>query len=128
MPGVESERSIPTCVGQPPEKTHRAATVRVYPHVCGAAGCPQAGVLPVTGLSPRVWGSPIELVYKQGRYGSIPTCVGQPCLAAILFSHWQVYPHVCGAAVCRLNQLVSAQGLSPRVWGSRLLLLLRLKR
>ena len=71
-------RSIPTCVGQPRICTHIAAHAWVYPHVCGAALCGLSLLEVLSGLSPRVWGSPT--VYPNTRLvrRSIPTCVGQP--------------------------------------------------
>ncbi len=50
--------SIPACAGEPFRKTFTASTISVYPRVCG--GTPQALKLhmPMSGLSPRVWGNP----------------------------------------------------------------------
>ena len=50
---------------------------------------------------------------------SIPTCVGQPAVAVAQQAQHKVYPHVCGAAACKAAIPLSADGLSPRVWGSQ---------
>ena len=57
------------------------------------------------------------LVRPRGR--SIPTCAGQPHSASSCARRRQVYPHVCGAATGKSMQECKAEGLSPRVRGSR---------
>ena len=88
--------------------------------MCGAASTYRLCNRLVSGLSPRVWGSPAGSVMSVVVIGSIPTCVGQPCRLALLATSQTVYPHVCGAAI-RIGLLFWVRrGLSPRVWGSRL--------
>ena len=72
-----------------------------------------------SGLSPRVRGSPPLSYRRQCRLRSIPTCAGQPPHSSPFSSVMPVYPHVCGAAeyVERIDMI--ANGLSPRVRGSR---------
>ena len=53
---------------------------------------------------------------------SIPTCVGQPITGTSSNLSYKVYPHVCGAATSVSKVAHSGMGLSPRVWGSRLVL------
>ena len=53
---------------------------------------------------------------------SIPTCVGQPQPSWRCASLASVYPHVCGAAAAVGTEVVYRYGLSPRVWGSLLIL------
>ena len=91
-------RSIPTCVGQPMTSATKWKMLSVYPHVCGAADVQGRARAFGSGLSPRVWGSPLLLVWNPSLRRSIPTCVGQPAAG---YAHWRqlkVYPHVCGAA------------------------------
>ena len=94
-------RSIPTCAGQPRWYGLMRSTGTVYPHVCGAAPCVPETLSTITGLSPRVRGSP-SLTANQGTVDrSIPTCAGQPSTSIDPASIWGVYPHVCGAAHSR---------------------------
>ena len=74
-----------------------------------------------TGLSPRVWGSRVVPFLNTACIRSIPTCVGQPVDAALPEGKTAVYPHVCGAAICCGCGNQSGLGLSPRVWGSPVL-------
>ena len=113
-------RSIPTCVGQPAHWIRRYLRPTVYPHVCGAAGTWLQTTPGRDGLSPRVWGSQRYALGQTMPEGSIPTCVGQPNLAAKEHEIRLVYPHVCGAARSFFFCEQWRWGLSPRVWGSRL--------
>ena len=111
-------RSIPTCVGQPCDQTETGHPLAVYPHVCGAAANCHCYEQVSKGLSPRVWGSQIRVLFFTQPLRSIPTCVGQPSARSKKSGKKTVYPHVCGAAcVSVISRLVSF-GLSPRVWGS----------
>ena len=94
----EGLRSIPTCVGQPFDKTICDITHRVYPHVCGAASGRWYCMEICRGLSPRVWGSLDDTLDGVEKEGSIPTCVGQPRTTCQDTHAIRVYPHVCGAA------------------------------
>ena len=87
--------------------------------MCGAAGDEAEELLSELGLSPRVWGSLDRVVFLPTSAGSIPTCVGQPFSYRPLNNHFEVYPHVCGAAVKAKNISTKIRGLSPRVWGSQ---------
>ena len=93
-----TQRSIPTCVGQPSCPRAKAHSSVVYPHVCGATPLPMDS----TGRSTR----------------SIPTCVGQPASLPSCFRLDTVYPHVCGATGCSRRRRPDEEGLSPRVWGN----------
>ena len=53
-------RSIPTCVGQPQAIADRVNRAGVYPHVCGATEYMPFQLAGIQGLSPRVWGNPID--------------------------------------------------------------------
>ena len=110
--------SIPTCVGQPVCVRHLICFSWVYPHVCGAAYVGICSRDKTEGLSPRVWGSHYLRHPPAALQGSIPTCVGQPCLATRSGNCRRVYPHVCGAAPDADEAGSNAEGLSPRVWGS----------
>ena len=111
-------RFIPTCVGQPVGATRRLDDFTVYPHVCGATYTGYAVQNDVPGLSPRVWGNPLDRVGETIRMRSIPTCVGQPLIMSSIKSVLTVYPHVCGATISVLTMIRDGNGLSPRVWGN----------
>ena len=115
---ADTQRSIPTCVGQPFGCQHHLYLLKVYPHVCGAAWSATLCLIHRRGLSPRVWGSQRLPHAAVGLFGSIPTCVGQPRWESPLPSQAEVYPHVCGAARCDRQRRRATRGLSPRVWGS----------
>ena len=72
----------------------------------------------IEGLSPRVWGSRMSSSGCFPTVRSIPTCVGQPVESSHMRVTWEVYPHVCGAAMRIHGLAVLVRGLSPRVWGS----------
>ena len=50
---------------------------------------------------------------------SIPACAGEPISFPLPHSLIGVYPRVCGGAIYSLKLIACAQGLSPRVRGSR---------
>ena len=110
--------SIPTCVGQPAGRRSTVPETAVYPHVCGAASDTASTHSSWTGLSPRVWGSPLPETAAWATTWSIPTCVGQPWRRALPVPTARVYPHVCGAAHKHAVESWATEGLSPRVWGS----------
>ena len=51
-------RSIPACAGEPPFRTYRPCSIRVYPRVCGGTMIAAAPASATSGLSPRVRGNP----------------------------------------------------------------------
>ena len=117
---LDTDRSIPTCVGQPPNSPLPNPRHMVYPHVCGATCLRSILDTVCVGLSPRVWGNQY-LTFREPRYTrSIPTCVGQPLRALSLSSLQEVYPHVCGATPVQGPAVFCPPGLSPRVWGNRM--------
>ena len=111
-------RSIPTCAGQPARDCFRLCRRTVYPHVCGAAIRTETHNICEAGLSPRVRGSHVGGMRVSAEDGSIPTCAGQPLVAAVIITQARVYPHVCGAAIDHTFYLYPFYGLSPRVRGS----------
>ena len=69
-------RSIPTCVGLTTHRPDRVEVPAVHPHVRGAHPVATSEPLPVTGPSPRAWGSPGARPGQAPARWSIPTCVG----------------------------------------------------
>ena len=118
-------RPIPTCVGQPRTDLHPSYIATAYPHVCGATLQIPATRAGMTGLSPRVWGNRLTFDDTKGIKGPIPTCVGQPADGLGYASRVEAYPHVCGATVTIAQMERVCGGLSPRVWGNQIVLVLR---
>ena len=110
--------SIPACAGEPITAATEAASVRVYPRVCGGTECPRATGRYARGLSPRVRGNP---GYGRGEAcgrGSIPACAGEPHADEPGRGLCGVYPRVCGGTSLRRPVHPHRRGLSPRVRGN----------
>ena len=92
----------------------------------------------IAGLSPRVRGNPAREVRGQVNAGSIPACAGEPCWVCPAHSAMpvypacagepararpglgtaRVYPRVCGGTTVAHPRVVVDAGLSPRVRGN----------
>ena len=70
--------SIPACAGEPGGITPAAASVEVYPRVCGGTTASARMPPECTGLSPRVRGNPPPLRLCRRAARSIPACAGEP--------------------------------------------------
>ena len=70
--------SIPACAGEPDWIRPLFSAHRVHPRVCGGAPIKNAPVESITGPSPRVRGSQMQLPQRQIHGGSIPACAGEP--------------------------------------------------
>ena len=77
---VRSLRSIPACAGEPTVLTGGAATVEVYPRVCGGTSSGKSRTTHHQGLSPRVRGNLGRVDERGLGRGSIPACAGEPCM------------------------------------------------
>ena len=55
-----------------------AATVGVYPRVCGGTYFEAWFLTFRNGLSPRVRGNPVQIRVTETPVGSIPACAGEP--------------------------------------------------
>ena len=110
--------SIPACAGEPPSLSDRECMMRVYPRVCGGTSIRSRRAAREAGLSPRVRGNQLALLWGESASGSIPACAGEP--RATRSSSWmiRVYPRVCGGTPCRMTDLEHDVGLSPRVRGN----------
>jgi len=111
--------SIPACAGEPMSGCSSPRRQRVYPRVCGGAPEPTPVTVIGGGLSPRVRGSHGADVVLHLVVGSIPACAGEPLPGVREIGVVRVYPRVCGGADIREIAEMQAQGLSPRVRGSR---------
>ena len=101
-------------------RSFKSPWYRVYPRVCGGAFEFEHVSLGPPGLSPRVRGSLWPSVRRRADVGSIPACAGEPADLHFVDVCLRVYPRVCGGAVNRRDSKDVAEGLSPRVRGSRL--------
>ena len=88
--------SIPACAGEPREPVGRKTRCKVYPRVCGGTRGVPAGDILHQGLSPRVRGNRLLLVWWQSGRRSIPACAGEPVAHAHTKPPGRVYPRVCG--------------------------------
>ena len=117
-------RSIPACAGEPAIRTTTPLSSGVYPRVCGGTRgepLPPKGAI---GLSPRVRGNRPPLAVLHFVAGSIPACAGEPPPAGRAVVSHRVYPRVCGGTGIRNRRRPARHGLSPRVRGNLLTLLL----
>ncbi len=112
--------SIPACAGEPAVAATAVGLGEVYPRVCGGATDVGERTPGVTGLSPRVRGSPGMDGKPRYRLRSIPACAGEPTPGINGVSASQVYPRVCGGARKTNFTAGLSSGLSPRVRGSRI--------
>ena len=70
------------------------------------------------GSSPRVWGTPVYLVYQLQYQRFIPTGVGNTVLPACRRFCRPVHPHGCGDHLVLPVRRLVRLGSSPRVWGT----------
>ena len=110
---------IPACAGKPGGDLGQRLRAEDYPRVCGEA----LGMLSrrerALGLSPRVRGSHRPQGDNLMSIRIIPACAGKPSARMLSASVSWDYPRVCGEASTILRRGSAAQGLSPRVRGSR---------
>ena len=118
--GVYGLRSIPACAGKPWLPPVSTCRLRVYPRVCGETEVSSFCTTPNLGLSPRVRGNHHPADGHLDTDGSIPACAGKPHAWSWEASWPTVYPRVCGETRCCRRSLAASRGLSPRVRGNRL--------
>ena len=110
--------SIPACAGKPPRRRPARSGRGVHPRVCGEADQGWSVEWARRGPSPRVRGSPEDLVDAQVAVGSIPACAGKPAYPRRRPDPAQVHPRVCGEATDPVVFTRGDDGPSPRVRGS----------
>ena len=118
-------RSIPACAGEPRRITTAAASRGVYPRVCGGTKSPWSIVLRSRGLSPRVRGNRQSSFVRPALWRSIPACAGEPKASSMWKNPLSVYPRVCGGTAVAVQQDNHLRGLSPRVRGNLLRIIVR---
>ena len=136
--GVDDLKVYPACAGEPRRHGIRRCGLSVYPRVCGGTAQRLTAMWLPEGLSPRVRGNRQHLTIPCLNQRSIPACAGEPQAECRRSGRQRVYPRVCGGTLrvsglahCCLGlsrvcggtqyideELVSAQGLSPRVRGN----------
>jgi hypothetical protein len=87
--------------------------------VCGGAHCVEPWAPERRGRSPRVRGSPRQVIGSGMSPGSIPACAGEPAVGRAVRIFGLVDPRVCGGARGSWWRPCSLGGRSPRVRGSR---------
>ena len=119
-------RSIPACTGKPQWRAPRPSVKRVYPRVYGETESTPPAIWMSTGLSPRVRGNPPPTRQSWPWRRSIPACTGKPLGPVVLPILQEVYPRVYGETLLDEVTLMPKEGLSPRVRGNRIRLVLAL--
>ncbi len=134
-------RFIPTHVGNTLSAQTNLNGVAVHPHACGEHLGVLAEVAHVVrfipthvgntgsqtkpkrdkhGSSPRMWGTHVDAAPAfAGQARFIPTHVGNTATTAIAPGADPVHPHACGEHMLRITPATSANGSSPRMWGTR---------
>ena len=113
-------RFIPACVGNSDGVAVRTELSPVHPRVCGELDAQFGGAVPITGSSPRVWGTLGSDRQWPGCLRFIPACVGNSpwcwwdCWAGA------VHPRVCGELPIGGVHVAVFDGSSPRVWGTHI--------
>ena len=118
-------RSIPACAGEPRTANRPGHLAAVYPRVCGGTAIPRACTLSLAGLSPRVRGNPNCRSGSCLSGRSIPACAGEPGSGTITIRASKVYPRVCGGTFGKPAGKGLVKGLSPRVRGNPLLVMIK---
>ena len=111
--------SIPACTGNPDRAHSAPCGPGVYPRVYGESQSEYHAPWEIMGLSPRVRGIPLPILFESDDAGSIPACTGNPRESEILVELAWVYPRVYGESDEWTITAPNDRGLSPRVRGIR---------
>ena len=113
------DRSIPACAGEPRRRPQTSGMLEVYPRVCGGTLTACVDTSDLQGLSPRVRGNRVVVLYGSPSDRSIPACAGEPPSSEVSQFRHRVYPRVCGGTIAEASGIPAGLGLSPRVRGNR---------
>ena len=113
--------SIPARAGEPSSERLPPVTCRVYPRACGGTHACSAERNDTAGLSPRVRGNHQGRKEQGSSMRSIPARAGEPWRPGLPALPRGVYPRACGGTARVPRYRKTANGLSPRVRGNRLL-------
>ena len=73
------------------------------------------------GSSPRMWGTPYDVILSSVEARFIPTHVGNAEINSRQLQSNSVHPHACGERWDIIAGSAPARGSSPRMWGTRYL-------
>ena len=93
---------------------------RVYPRACGGTAATSPPTSTTAGLSPRLRGNRQQLRGRHRPAGSIPAPAGEPKGPAGIFHRPPVYPRACGGTTTYTPPVGNEYGLSPRLRGNLL--------
>ena len=116
-------RSIPACAGEPRTPHRMTGGIQVYPRVCGGTAENLDEETLDKGLSPRVRGNRVGVCIVFVFIRSIPACAGEPSNDKPTKIIQQVYPRVCGGTHFCSGCSPAREGLSPRVRGNQILVI-----
>ena len=118
--GCPTERgSIPAPAGEPIHSGLRNSLFWVYPRACGGTIGILMPVLMAYGLSPRLRGNLLSILYVLYLYRSIPAPAGEPSARICPGCQKPVYPRACGGTRATTGAPVKGGGLSPRLRGNQ---------
>ncbi len=118
-PGSVRTRFIPTPVGNTLPGVFLSYQTTVYPHACGEHSRNRRAACRISGLSPRLWGTPARALAASNPRRFIPTPVGNTENKPLRCRYPPVYPHACGEHAATPMAARASHGLSPRLWGTR---------
>ena len=111
--------SIPAPTGKPYPASIGTAAYWVYPRAYGETTKFFTDTIPGVGLSPRLRGNPVKVVFPPGDGGSIPAPTGKPGRWRTPSRPGAVYPRAYGETVSCCEAARSGSGLSPRLRGNQ---------
>ena len=113
-------RSIPAPAGEPQKGNVRCKAKWVYPRACGGTAARPRLTELRDGLSPRLRGNRTPVVDMASRNRSIPAPAGEPTVRSARPNTSAVYPRACGGTWRARRRCGPAGGLSPRLRGNLL--------
>ena len=120
--------SIPASAGEPGRAPPARWRFRVYPRECGGTWHRVLDQAPGVGLSPRVRGNLGRQPRQAVDRGSIPASAGEPPRRHRIGCATRVYPRECGGTPWVTASACAGEGLSPRVRGNQVPIVVRLRR
>ena len=116
----DRRRFIPACAGNANTSQTSASGLAVHPRVCGERIGAGRMILPSSGSSPRVRGTPLQDWPSRPRHRFIPACAGNAYHPHSPISSAPVHPRVCGERLSQQGAQPLLAGSSPRVRGTHL--------
>ena len=115
---LDEVRFIPTPVGNTASAGRGTRFRSVHPHACGEHSMAFWSNRIITGSSPRLWGTRQHPALRTKCERFIPTPVGNTLPAGSSFERNPVHPHACGEHTVEPWMGNTADGSSPRLWGT----------